>query len=250
MTRLRPPFKRNKSRTTSIRGVGPREDRRKAARDAEPSGKGTTLGKLKGIAILVVVFTVVDYISNGSVTWPGKIFDKAADQVAGPDAGWRDATDAVESLGRAKEGDPIPTFDITGRVVRVADGDTVSVLDAKKKQHKIRLYGIDTPERDQPHGRQSRQALAAIVADEPVGVVIVETDEYGRIVGTLYHEGVNVNAAMVRSGDAWWYRHYAPHNRLLSEAEKAARRESKGLWAASDPVPPWDWRRQQRQQNR
>jgi len=208
------------------------------------------MNRLKGLLVLVVVFSAIDYLNSGSITWPKTFFEKAVDQVAGPESGWRAATDAVESMGRSKEGEPVPDFDIEGRVVRVADGDTVSVLDANNKQHKIRLYGIDTPERDQPHGKKSRRALADRVANQQVGVVIIETDDYGRIVGTLYHDGAHVNAAMVRSGNAWWYRYYAPNSRLLSEAESAARKKSLGVWADKDPVAPWDWRRNQRQSGR
>lgn len=225
------------------------EARRSANGDAPMNTKKST-SRLKGLVLVIVVISVIDYLNSGSITWPGKLFDSAVDQVAGPDSGLRGAKDAVESLGRAKEGDPVPTFDIEGRVVRVADGDTVSILDANNKQHKIRMYGIDTPERDQPFGRKARQVLADMIADERVGVVIVETDDYGRIVGTVYHDDTHINAAMVRSGYAWWYRHYAPHSRLLSEAETAAREASLGLWADRDPVPPWDWRRNQRKNGR
>lgn len=251
MTRNRPPYKRNKSRTTGRGRLGRKEGSGSSDNQQENGGavvKNKLFGRLKGLLILVVIFSVVDFVNSGSIRWPQQLIGKISEQLGGPDASWRDATARVEELGRAKEGSPVPTFDITGRVVRVADGDTVSVLDANKKQHKIRLYGIDTPERDQPHGKQSRRALADMVADEQVGVVIVETDSYGRAVGTLYHNDIHVNAAMVRSGNAWWYRYYAPHSRLLSEAEKSAREESLGLWAQADPIPPWDWRRNQRRQ--
>lgn len=240
MSRNRPPYKRNESRTTNRTRNGQREGASSTFRNSK------LFGRLRGLLVLVVIFSVVDFINSGSVSWPKQLLEKVAQQLGGEDASWRDATEAVEKMGEAKEGKPVPAFDITGRVVRVADGDTVSVLDANKKQHKIRLYGIDTPESDQAHGKKSRRALADLVANEQVGVVVVETDDYGRSVGTLYHNGVHINAQMVRSGNAWWYRHYAPHSRLLSSAEKSAREASLGLWADPDPIPPWDWRRNQR----
>lgn len=246
MTRNRPPFKRNESRSTHRGRTGQREGSSEAMRTFRNS---KLFGRLRGVLVLVIIFSVVDFINSGSVSWPQQLMEKVAEQLGGEDARWRDATEAVEKMGEAKEGKPVPAFDITGRVVRVADGDTVSILDASKKQHKIRLYGIDTPERDQAYGRKARRVLSDLVANEEVGVVVVEKDDYGRNVGTLYHNGTHVNAYMVRTGYAWWYRHYAPHSRLLSSAEKAAREASLGLWADPDPTPPWEWRRSQRQKN-
>jgi endonuclease YncB( thermonuclease family) len=122
----------------------------------------------------------------------------------------------------------------------------VSVLDKTNTQHKIRLFGIDTPERDQPYGTSAKRTLQNWVGDKQVGVVVVATDSYGRQVGTLYREGKSINLAMVSGGHAWWYRHYAPHERKLAVAEQKARQQSLGLWASPAPVPPWDWRKGQR----
>ena len=118
-------------------------------------------------------------------------------------------------------------------------------MDENNTQHKIRLYGIDTPERDQPYGLAARRALTRFIDANNLGVVVVEPDSYGRQVGTLYSNGVNINQAMVASGNAWWYRHYARNERELAAAEREARDESRGLWAGPDAVAPWEWRRQQ-----
>ena len=128
-------------------------------------------------------------------------------------------------------------------MVRVADGDAVSILDASNTQHKVRLFGIDTPEQHQPYGKEAKNALLDLVAQQNVGVVVVTRDSYGRVVGTVYHEGVNINNAMVASGYAWWYQHFAPYERKLAASEQQARRERRGLSAEPHPVPPWDWRR-------
>ena len=85
-----------------------------------------------------------------------------------------------------------------------------------------------------------------LIDEKPVGVVIVTTDSYGRKVGTLYCDGVNINVAMVGSGYAWWYQYYAPHEHALQEAEQRARQQGQGLWAEPHPVAPWDWRRNKR----
>lgn len=206
--------------------------------------------KLRNALILLLAFSLLQYVTKGEVTWPADTFNKIADTLGGyatrPEAGWRRATKSLEKMGEAREGHPTPDFDLTGRVVRVADGDTVSVLDKSNTQHKVRLFGIDTPERDQPHGKAARKALSAIVAGKNVGVVVVEKDSYGRTVGTVYLQDSNINVAMVQAGHAWWYRYYAPHNRLLEATEQQARKAKLGLWADPGPVPPWDWRRGRR----
>lgn len=201
---------------------------------------------LRNILILVVAVTLFQLLTEGSVSWPGKLTDSLREYATRPDAAWRKASDKIEDLGAAREGSPLPDFDFTGRVVRVADGDTISVLDRNNTQHKIRLHGIDTPERDQAHGRAAREALSGLVAGKTVGVVALGKDSYGRTDGIVYLDEKDINLAMVASGHAWWYRYYAPNDRLLERTEQQAREGKRGLWADPDPVPPWDWRRQQR----
>jgi endonuclease YncB( thermonuclease family) len=125
---------------------------------------------------------------------------------------------------------------LTGKEVKVVDGDTVYVLDAAKTQHKIRLAGIDAPERKQPYGRKSKDYLLEFVAGEVVEVEWNKRDRYKRIVGKIIHGGRDVNLAMVRAGLAWWYRRYAreqsPADRGLYEAaEDRARAEGVGFGA-------------------
>lgn len=206
--------------------------------------------QLRRIVFLLLGFSLLQYMTTGQVSWPVNVYHHLTatlkEYTNRPAAGWRRATEKLEEIGAAREGEPVPDIDLTGRVVRVVDGDTVSILDSSNTQHKVRLYGIDTPERDQPHGKVSTKALAQLVDEKVVGVVIVETDSYGRTVGTLYLRSVNINRAMVENGDAWWYRHYAPHEHHLAESEQAARDAGRGLWANPNPVPPWKWRREKR----
>jgi len=214
------------------------------------SGHRRARKTLRNVFVLLAVISLFQYISQGEVTWPADTYQKIVttlgDYATRPAAGWRRASDKLEQMGAAREGHPTPDFDLSGRVVRVADGDTVSVLDSNKTQHKVRLYGIDTPEWDQPYGKAAKRALSKLVAGKTVGVVTVETDSYGRTVGTVYLQDKNINVAMVESGHAWWYRHYAPHNRLLAATEQQAREQGLGLWSERSPVPPWDWRRGRR----
>lgn len=205
---------------------------------------------LKALLVIALAYSALQFATSGSINWPGDLLNSVKAQITGyadrPEAGWRQATGKVEELGASREGQSPKQFDITGRVVRIADGDTVSVLDDRQKQHRIRLFGIDTPERDQPHGQNAKRALEKLVDGQRVDIVIVDTDSYGRTVGTLYFDATNINAAMVGAGHAWWYRYYAPHERLLENNEAQAREKRLGLWSKSNPVPPWDWRRGRR----
>ena len=136
---------------------------------------------------------------------------------------------------------------VSGKVVRVADGDTITVLDAQMQQHKIRLAGIDAPERRQAFGQRSREFLASLVAAQQVEVETEKTDKYGRSVGKVLLQGRDVNLAVVAAGLAWHYKEYeseqSPADRLLSSnAEQEARDLRKGLWVDPAPEAPWDWR--------
>lgn len=135
----------------------------------------------------------------------------------------------------------VPGADLRGRVVSVADGDTLKVLSGRKETT-IRLEGIDAPERRQPYSDRSKQALSGMVFGKEVRVVVRERDRYGRTVGVVYVGRTHVNREMVRQGWAWHYRQYSDDPEL-ARAEAAARKARRGLWAERNPVAPWDWRR-------
>ncbi len=130
--------------------------------------------------------------------------------------------------------------DFRGNVVSVADGDTVTVLVGRTEIH-VRLAGIDAPERGQPYATASRQSLASMVARRSVLVVERGRDRYGRVLGEMRADEVDVNAEQVRRGYAWVYRRYSRDPRMLS-LEGEARAAGRGLWRDPRPVPPWDWR--------
>lgn len=141
----------------------------------------------------------------------------------------------------------------TGTVVGIADGDTVTVLDGAKNQHKVRLSGIDAPEKSQPYGNVSRQHLARLVFDKKVTIVAYKTDRYGRTVGKVVVGGVDANLEQIRAGLAWHYKQYqreqdAADRESYAAEEEEARSERRGLWRESGAVPPWDYRRQRRSQ--
>jgi endonuclease YncB( thermonuclease family) len=138
---------------------------------------------------------------------------------------------------------------LTGRVVRVADGDTVTVLDSSNTQYRIRLEGIDAPESHQAFGTQSKKNLSDMVFGRDVTVVYQKTDQYGRLVGKITLDGKDINLEQVQAGMAWHYKEYqreqAPEDReLYAKAEDEARSARRGLWRDSDPVEPSAFRKE------
>jgi len=146
---------------------------------------------------------------------------------------------------------------LTGRVVGLTDGHTITVLDANRQQHKIRLGGIDAPEKAQPFGQRSKENLSRLVFNKEVQVDWTKRDRYQRIVGKVWVQPsdcptcpmtLDAGHAQITVGLAWWYRKYANEQPSqdrgqyeFSEQEAKARRV--GLWSEPDPVPPWEWRR-------
>ena len=130
---------------------------------------------------------------------------------------------------------------LTGKVVAVADGDTLTLLDADNVQHKVRLHGIDAPERRQPFGTKAGDRLAELTKGKAATVNVIGRDKYGRTLGRIEVAGQDVNRAMVADGLAWHYVRFSDDARLAG-AERDARAAQRGLWADAAPVPPWEWR--------
>ena len=130
---------------------------------------------------------------------------------------------------------------IDGRVVGVHDGDTLTLLVSRNQTVKIRLAQIDAPESDQAFGQKSRQSLAEMVFNKSVSVEKETVDKYGRTVGTVFVDGMDVNKNQVARGMAWVYRKYA-HDKTLVQIEDNERQARTGLWADPNPVPPWEYR--------
>jgi micrococcal nuclease len=139
---------------------------------------------------------------------------------------------------------------LPGTVVGVVDGDTADVR-LQSGMIRVRLHAVDAPERDQPYGAASKQALAALVYGKGVSVQPVEQDRYDRLVAHLWLGEVDVNAEMIKLGAAWVYRRYAD-DPAYCEYEKAARDLAHGLWALppDQRAAPWEWRRRKTLENR
>ncbi len=135
-----------------------------------------------------------------------------------------------------------------GTVVGIADGDTLTLLDDGKTPHRIRLDGIDAPERTQDHGQRARQSLAGMAHGRRAVAACPKTDRYGRAVCRVTVDDVDVGLEQIRRGLAWHYVKYAneqsPADRMrYAVAEEQARSTRLGLWSTSAAVPPWDFRR-------
>lgn len=136
---------------------------------------------------------------------------------------------------------------LTGKVIRVADGDTITI-DAAGGTRRVRFLGIDAPEHDQEGGQASHLHLVSLVMGKTVTVRVSTTDQYGRVVGKVLVDGTDANLSQLKTGNAWFYRAYAksmfPEDRApYQQAELEARKARRGLWKAADPTPPWDFRR-------
>jgi endonuclease YncB( thermonuclease family) len=138
---------------------------------------------------------------------------------------------------------PASAQTIAGRVVSIADGDTLTVVDGASKRHRVRLAEIDAPERKQPFGAESRKSLAEICAQKPVTVEIAGKDP--RVIGKVSCAGVDAGAEQVRRGMAWVFAGASLPNSPLPEMEAHARLRRLGLWAGEKPEPPWEWRKRQ-----
>lgn len=138
---------------------------------------------------------------------------------------------------------------IKGRVIKVSDGDTITLLKDNNKKVKIRFYGIDAPEKTQEYGIKSLDSLRKLIDNKTVEVEVKDKDRYGRFVGVVYYNNLNVNLNILEKGDAWWYREYSKGNLEFSNAEKKAREEKLGLWKEGNPTPPWEYRRRNRSRN-
>jgi micrococcal nuclease len=134
-----------------------------------------------------------------------------------------------------------PSGEFTGRVVGIADGDTLLVLDSTNQQHKIRLNGIDAPESHQAFGERAKQFLAAKVFGKELRVVTKKIDYYHRQVADVFIGDRLINKEMVEEGWAWHFVKYS-NDPELTAAENRARAAKLGLWADAHPVAPWDFR--------
>ena len=138
-----------------------------------------------------------------------------------------------------------------GKVISVADGDTITVLHDGKEE-KIRLHGIDCPEGDQPFGDKATALTISLVNGRTVDVVPVTIDKYGRTVGLVTIDSQSLNESIIRNGYAWVFTKYCEESYCSnwSDIESNARKQKKGMWNSSVVIPPWEWRASKKERNR
>lgn len=144
--------------------------------------------------------------------------------------------------------DSVYADELKGFVVGVSDGDTIKVIDSTKTEYKIRLTGIDAPEKKQPFGQKSKKSLSDLAYMKQVNIEYFKRDKYGRILGKVLVDGKDVNFEQLRLGMAWVYVKYineipANDQKQYLTAELTAKNTSTGLWSDNAPIPPWEYRK-------
>ena len=134
----------------------------------------------------------------------------------------------------------VPSDAVQFNLKRISDGDTVVTTE----DIRIRLWGIDTPERDQRYGSDATAALTEMLNNQQLYLETKDVDRYGRTVGVIYTaDGDEINLEMVCDGHAWWYERYAKKATDYEQCQEAAQKNKRGLWADEEPMAPWVWRR-------
>lgn len=136
-------------------------------------------------------------------------------------------------------------------ILKISDGDTLTVVDEHSTQHRVRLAFIDAPESQQNEGSNAQQFLKKLIHNQTIKVEVMERDRYGRVVGKIWLNGRDINFEMVKHGFAWHYTQYAKKQskqefNQYSTAQNTAKQQQIGLWRARNPQAPWDYRKEKR----
>ena len=152
---------------------------------------------------------------------------------------------------------PIPCKDneqppqlLEGICVGVSDGDSLHLELPDGERVRVRLYGIDAPEKDQECALAARKKLGKLIYDKEIRVEVLDVDKYGRYVGKVYAGARYVNRFMLKEGLAWHYKHYAADDELLAEAEARAKAAGRGIWSTESPCRPRIFRSEQRKEGK
>ena len=137
------------------------------------------------------------------------------------------------------------------QVLKVSDGDTINIQKVENRKFvgeilRIRMYGMDAPEKTQDYGSESRQALEKLVAGKNLSVEVKNKDRYGRTVAIIYADGKNVNEEMVKTGNAWWYQEYAKKDAQFEEYQENAKQKKLGLFSRKGYTEPWNYRKEKK----
>jgi endonuclease YncB( thermonuclease family) len=206
---------------------------------------------MKRLILAIFIFTLAGIIGAGCAQSPAepKQFIQAAQQ-----------STVTENSSTANNSAPVTDSalqqsTISGKVIAIHDGDTITVIDASNVQHKIRLAGIDAPELRQDFGDKAKQNLSGLIFGKTIEVITTKTDKYGRTVGKVLLNGEDINLRQIKDGFAWHYKEYENEQtladrKLYAQAELDARDAASGLWFQSNFVAPWDYRKGVRSENK
>lgn len=153
---------------------------------------------------------------------------------------------AISCTGLQEKG-PFIAEKLTGKVIKIVDGDTFDLLTKEKSTQRIRMNGIDCPERKQDHYQVARDALAGYIFGKEVELLVSGRDRNKRLIATAFYNGQNINLAMIENGYAWHYKQYSS-DKTFAEAEKKARALKRGLWKMPGAVAPWEFRKKKRKE--
>lgn len=192
-----------------------------------------------GGLLILLAFCFYHFFNSNTVEPKPEVFDNE---------GYVPEAKKPEKRKKRLQNRHLTTF--VGKVTGIKDGDTFEVL-YDGQPERVRLAGIDCPEKSQPFGNNAKHYASALCFGKMVTVTSTgKRDRYGRVVGEIVtDDGVNVNQVLVKEGLAWHYRQYSD-DKQLADFERTARVQQKGLWADKEPVAPWDWRRHKREMNR
>ena len=137
------------------------------------------------------------------------------------------------------------------QVLKVSDGDTINIQKVENGKFvgeilRIRMYGMDAPEKTRDYGSESRQALEKLVTGKNLSVEVKNKDRYGRTVAIIYADGKNVNEEMVKTGNAWWYQEYAKKDAQFEEYQENAKQKKLGLFSRKGYTEPWNYRKEKK----
>ena len=135
--------------------------------------------------------------------------------------------------------------EITAKVIKVIDGDSIKVRTAEGKEYEIQIEGTDAPELKQEYGKESSEALKKMVFDSDVRVSWKKKDNFDRPLAQVYRGDKHINAEMISSGNAWHFKRYN-QSQALADLEIQAKKEKKGLWKLENSIAPWDYRKENR----
>jgi endonuclease YncB( thermonuclease family) len=135
--------------------------------------------------------------------------------------------------------------EITAKVIKVIDGDSIKVRTAEGKEYESQIEGTDAPELKQEYGKESSEALKKMVFDSDVRVSWKKKDNFDRPLAQVYRGDKHINAEMISSGNAWHFKRYN-QSQALADLEIQAKKEKKGLWKSENPIAPWDYRKENR----